>query len=300
MNTKYDFSCLFLNNYNASVRQEIIRNGNYWAKRIYNRIWYKTIKVCDVPRGRLGNAIFRYLASSLFCVSNNAERVDVTQLKNTMSDSMFIEYYSNNSIPIHTEYMFDGYFQHDTVYRNNKKELMDYISSHPNDILRTDRGTTCRAGELLVSPTIKVYELVIHIRLEDFITINVALHPDAIKSLLDKIYIQNSCIVFNNTTTDLERAYINYVKGDYDISIESNDVLTDFHIMKNAKVLVCSESTLSWCAALFSNTVETVYMPNYNIGRRSHETFRKPIDNTIFYEIKTVSSDELKVFLSNK
>ena len=58
--------------------------------------------------------------------------------------------------------------------------------------------------------------------------------------------------------------------------------------MKNAEILVCSLSTLSWCAALLSENLKTCYIPDWNhktpsIGK--HTKFRKPIENTIFYSI---------------
>ena len=66
--------------------------------------------------------------------------------------------------------------------------------------------------------------------------------------------------------------------------------------MKNAKTLICSCSTISWLAAFLSETVETVYFPNNN-NNQSHETFKQPIDNTILYEIKKCSLQELENFL---
>ena len=68
--------------------------------------------------------------------------------------------------------------------------------------------------------------------------------------------------------------------------------------MRNAKTLVCSNSTISWMAALLSETVTTVYMPNYP-ATRAHETFRNPIKNTIQYEIKTCTKEELEIFLKD-
>ena len=73
---------------------------------------------------------------------------------------------------------------------------------------------------------------------------------------------------------NIEQQYIDFFKKYYDITVESNDVLDDYTIMKNAKTLVCSMSTLSWCAALFSNNPQTVYFPEYKIYR-IHKTFKK-------------------------
>jgi hypothetical protein len=100
----------------------------------------------------------------------------------------------------------------------------------------------------------------------------------------------------NSPNTEIELRYIEYLHKHFNTTIESNDVITDYHIMKNAKMLICSPSTLSWAAAFFSETVQKVYMPNYP-ATRLHETFRKPIQNTIAYEYKMCSMVELEQFL---
>jgi hypothetical protein len=142
----------------------------------------------------------------------------------------------------------------------------------------------------------KVYDTVVHLRLEDFIDNGSAIHPDSIRQLLESVGAVSYCIVINTPNTELELCYIEYLRSRFNIIIESNNVLTDYHIMRNAKTLICSCSTISWAAAFFSETVQRVYMPNYP-DRRPHETFRKPIENTILYEYKTCSKYELEAFL---
>ena len=59
-------------------------------------------------------------------------------------------------------------------------------------------------------------------------------------------------------------------------------------------------STLSWCAAYLSNSIELCYMPNYNTNfsyQRTSTYFRKPIENTIFYNIKSTIFKKLKVLI---
>ena len=64
--------------------------------------------------------------------------------------------------------------------------------------------------------------------------------------------------------------------------------MIDFNIMKNTKILVCSMSTLSWCSAFFSKKLELCYMPDYDFHDQNRKTFFKnPIDNTLFYKVKS-------------
>jgi len=51
--------------------------------------------------------------------------------------------------------------------------------------------------------------------------------------------------------------------------------------MKEAELLICSKSTLSWCTAFFSDKLKQCYLPEYEISNNS--TFKYPIENTIFY-----------------
>ena len=51
------------------------------------------MKVYDKQTGRLGNAIFRYLASSLFCILYGAERTcSIEECDAVMTDSVFFEW----------------------------------------------------------------------------------------------------------------------------------------------------------------------------------------------------------------
>jgi hypothetical protein len=273
--------------------------------------------VIDIPTGRLGNAIFRYLASSVFSIIyNTTKRIQhsdenlqkcVQHGYSIMNDEYFIgwkdliEYGTEPNMGINTIYIFNGYFQHDTIYVKYKSALLKHIERNQNDILISEVAGVkdiYYAKDLIVKPpNTHLYDVVVHIRLEDFVTLGQVIHPESIHILLDSIQAPSYYFVVNNPTTDIEIQYLEYFSKRFNVILESNDVITDYHIMRNAKTLVCSCSTLSWVAALMSVTVQTVYMPNYKRYDRPHETFRKPIENTIAYEYKTCSKEELEEFL---
>jgi len=74
--------------------------------------------------------------------------------------------------------------------------------------------------------------------------------------------------------------------------------MIDFNIMKNAKTLVCSMSTLSWCAVFFSKKIEKCFMPDYNFYDKDRKTFFKnPIQNTLFYKVKSTKKIPLKIII---
>ena len=270
-----------------------------------------------LPLGRLGNVIFRYLAMVLFAIVYDAEIVENDTPNVVVNDDSFIEWMSATleglSVSLQKDlvYGFVGYFQHDAIYVKYRQQIIEYIRKHPNDKLITDGQTAARpdfdypvqtyeAGMLLTHPTgiKKTYDTVLHLRLEDFIQNGSVIHPESVKNIMDKVAADSYCVVVNYPKTDLELHYIDYLKKHFKIHIESNDIITDFHIMKNAKTLICSCSTVSWAAAFFSDTLQRLYMPNYP-NSRIHETFRKPIDNTIVYDYRSCSKYELEHFLKN-
>jgi hypothetical protein len=277
------------------------------------------MQVCDFPQGRYGNAIFRYLASSLFCILYDAERTyDETICDTVFTDSDFMEWSNcviQNEIPVldtTKNYMFRGYYQHDAIFLKYKEQLVEYINSHSNDLLITDgykpggtgiyhySVTSYKSIDLLKTPNnMCTYDIVVHLRLEDFVFVNQVLHPQYITAVLDNFSDQTICFVVNAPTTAFEHRYINYFQSRFNIVCESNNPVTDYHIIKNAKILVCSRSTMCWAAAFFSDTLETVYFPNYINPNHPHETFKRPIENTIPYDIQFASEHEINVFFDN-
>jgi hypothetical protein len=104
--------------------------------------------------------------------------------------------------------------------------------------------------------------------------------------------------VLNKPKTELEFRYIDFFKKKYsNIVFESNDILTDFTIMKNSDILVCSCSTLSWASVILSTSLSRIYVPNYNQVNGPHQTFKTPITNTILYDIETCNINELNNLL---
>lgn len=45
LDKEWDFSKLFLSNYSEEMKNEIIRNGNFWSNRLSGKKWYEIIKI---------------------------------------------------------------------------------------------------------------------------------------------------------------------------------------------------------------------------------------------------------------
>lgn len=297
------------------------------------------MKVFDVYWGRLGNGLFRYFASTLFCILYKAKRIyekeninvvfkdenfliwskELKQIKELeKKDQQMSVLYLQNFIHKMDEYndlnfAFDGYFQHD-IYRYFKNELIEWMHNHPDETVISDIenvNTLYRVGDILPAPDkliqyplIERYDVVIHVRLEDFVITErygtniskILIHPDAIRKIMKDLNAKTYCIISNKLKYDIEHKYMNYISDGFDVVFESNDVLTDFRIMNNARVLVCSLSTLSWCAGLLSKNVEKIYFPN-NPNSGENQSFVPPLDQTIMYDPQLISGvDLMKLF----
>ena len=188
------------------------------------------------------------------------------------------------------------FYQHDLIYKKYKKEILNFIKNHEYHYILTD-GINSGDGnhekfymkDIVNTPIdfTKKYKNVLHLRLEDFVTHNIYIDKNRIINLLEKgIITDNLCIVCKKPCTDFEFEYINYIT-DYlnskniTYNLEHNDVLTDYYIMKESEILICCKSTLSWCAAFFSDKIKKCFLPDYEITPNS--TCKYPIDNTDLY-----------------
>jgi GR25 family glycosyltransferase involved in LPS biosynthesis len=205
-----------------------------------------------------------------------------------------------------------GYFQYDQIYLQNKNYIINFLQENKNvHKIRTDSEIyfTKSIIDDMVLDSSKIYKNVIHIRLGDFNG-----RPDFIESeyllrLFDSIkdiLYNKTAIVIETPSCESDIKYLNTVlewfkQNNVPIPVvESNDMLTDYNIMKQTKVIVSSMSTLCWVAAYFSKSLEKVYMPNYNFfdnEERKNAFFKMPIQNTILYDVKTTKFTDIKVVI---
>jgi hypothetical protein len=250
-------------------------------------------------KGRLGNAIFRYMASAVVCIVFNGKYVINRCQSENLSDCEFFNIFIKNNKKLINSVNMNGYYQHDFIYKYYKSEIIKFIKDNPSHYILTDgiKAGDNNCEKFLINDVLKTplnfnkkYKFVLHLRLEDFVTHNFYIRKERIVEMLKKVNFDCNeiCIVCNKYETAFEIDYINYICNflkDHNLKIifESNDVLTDYYIMKEAEVLICSNSTLSWCAAFFSDKIKLCYFPDYNIEQFNYVTCKNPIDNTILY-----------------
>jgi hypothetical protein len=261
-----------------------------------------------IVRGRLGNAIFRYMASFIMCKYYDGKYVEQgINGKYNLSDEEFYKIQKDileqklNNLNMKSLNLINmnGFYQHDEIYIKHKKEIIEFINNNPHHYVLTDG---IKAGDnncekfymidIINTPTNfnKKYKLVLHLRLEDFMDHNLYIKPDRILILIDKLVLdnilkENLVIVCNKPTKNSEMEYIEIInkkliENNIEIILEHNDILTDFYILKEAGILISSNSTLCWCATIFSNNLKICYFPEYT---SNSQTFKKPIPNTYYY-----------------
>jgi hypothetical protein len=257
------------------------------------------MEVNFIVKGRLGNAIFRYMAAAMVCIAFNGIYVINRYQSENLSDSEFFNIFIKNNKKSINSVNMDGYYQHDFIYKYYKNDIMSYIKNNPSHYILTDGikagDTNCEKFFMIdiLNTSLnfnKKYKFVLHLRLEDFVTHNFYIRKERIVEILKNVNFDCNevCIVCNKCETAFEIEYINYICNflnelNFKIIFESNDVLTDYYIMKEAEILICSNSTLSWCAAFFSDKIKLCYFPDYNIEQFDYVTCKRPIDNTILY-----------------
>lgn len=229
-------------------------------------------------------------------------------VKNTIiiDDSNFINSINDNNLKNYNLLMV-GYFQFDYIYNYYKKDILYFINNNKdNHFIRTatyNRILVDNHKKILISEIIndiqlninKIYDLVIHIRLGDFVGRDDFIEYEYYEKIFEKINFSNKkcAIITQKPESEYDILFLNkclewFNSNNIIINIESNDLITDFNIMKNAKEVVCSMSTLSWCACYLSKNIEKCYMPNYNFDHLDRNTyFKNPISNTYLYDVKS-------------
>ena len=253
-------------------------------------------------RGRFGNAVFRFLATRLFVILYNYKLTNTNNHNYYLDfdDISFISWYKlyilkcDIIFKMDSNLIFSGFYQHDTIYRLFKKEIIEYIITHSDDTIETDRNEIYYAKDILgPKPMIDFeYKTMIHLRIEDFIELGLAMDPLCIDSVLEKCE-QPFLFVHKTIVNEYDQKYIDYFKTRFPSSkFYFEDVIQSYNLLRHAEVLVCSKSTISWLSALFNTVNKKVYMPR-NYGTIEHETFQYPNDFTEIYEWKTISKEDI-------
>jgi len=90
-----------------------------------------------IVRGRLGNAIFRYMAIAIICLNskgvytiNNCQSKDLNETQFFQISQQLID---KKDVNINCGVNMNDFYQHDTIYRLNKNSIIEFIKKLKNN-----------------------------------------------------------------------------------------------------------------------------------------------------------------------
>ena len=252
------------------------------------------------------------LISNRYINKENGQGIYIKNSITLTDDNFFYTFYKKLK---YFDVRMDGFFQFGHIYLKYKPHILDYMHAHKEEhYIQSNTNERYLMRDLLVDmvlPSDKQYDIAIHIRLGDFNGRVDYIELEYYLALFEKMDFAEKkvCLLYEESARPGDRQYIAeciqwFQSRNIPLHIESNALLVDFNIMKQAKILVCSMSTLAWTAAYLSTKVQRCYMPNYNFSQmttaeRQHFFFHQPISNTILYPVKTTPpiSGRIKTYI---
>lgn len=224
--------------------------------------------------GRFTNNLFQYFAAQIVrkilkydfvaldtskseLVKNSCYIIDDKKFKQIHSDDFIASIDTSKNIYL------DGYFQRSEIFTYYR----DYIKSliHENNKDRFGIFYNYRICDLVLpvenSKSPGKNDLVMHIRLDDFLGDLQIFDPNLLKEIISKIQYDELYIVCDKLKQEWEYKYMAHFLDLQPILI-SGSLLEDFNFMRQSTKILTSASTLSWMAA-FLGEPEEVHIP-YN------------------------------------
>ena len=279
------------------------------------------MKLYGINYGGFGNAVFNVLGTILLKIllAKTIEIVsfetleEIEEYKQTaiqIDDEYFLEIV-NAKIERYTDildsnsttnYWLSSYCQYDEIYVRYRAQIVEYILAHPQE--KIFAGHTYRFFSIIdiVSPKETViYDVLLHLRLGDFIGLGWTIHPENIRQVFTKVLLLENLsekkigIMVDHRTTELEKKYVEYMLEVCPAAeiLDNNDIITDYNLLRNAKHVIASCSTFSWIAVLFAQEKQTVSFPNY-AHRWQFEQFRQTHERFDYYNISRISEEDLR------
>ena len=233
--------------------------------------------------GRTGNNMFQYsvgrivaekkkyglsfvnpMDSTIFSMfPNTNETIDGTTIRN---DELIVGYDGQSVQDIDMDavchhaggVLLQGYFQKHNIYLEHREQIKKWFL-YDTSILNNKQNQ---------------YDVVIHIRLTDYVSSNHYIHPDKLYALYKSLDVGSALVI----TDDRDSPLLDIFRKDSTVDLEHSSVLQDFHYLSNCKRLIMSQSSFSWWASFLGNQ-ESVYVPY--LGTESDYWKYNPLKNDI-------------------
>lgn len=233
------------------------------------------------PLGCLGNVLIQYMAAKILQKIKNYE---ITLNKDDLKKYIvYNDYYWFNQILPHNDdndILMYGFFQNCIPYIQFKDYLKSVINKNNNDIITAQFGKKFKISNLFTYNN-HTYEneIVIHIRLSDNESI---IHPQHYLDILDNYKNFKLTIVTDRIQYDYEHEYISYFSK-YKPIIHNKSIIEDFNYLRNAKIVILSNSTFAYLAGFFGCNEKVYILYNNTPNQILHTTGN---DNCTSIEVK--------------
>ena len=219
-------------------------------------------------QGQFGNNLFQYFAAEIIKKIYGYDEVKPTfqinlEFNTVIEDDKFkriIDSYMNGQkyeLNTTKDILMMGFFQRSEIFLHER----DYIRSLFNEENMNNISNRIKIGNIVkyqtkhnVQP--QENDLVLHVRLDDFIDIenkkSQLYSPDDLKNIMKDIVYDKLYIVCSKPNADWEKEYLSEFNDLNPIFI-SGLLGDDFDFLLKAKKLITSASTMSWMAALLGN-----------------------------------------------
>jgi hypothetical protein len=239
--------------------------------------------------GRFANNFFQYFASQIIKKIFNYN--EVKQLPYNPGNCLYI----NNKkfkeiceldmqgksydISSYQNIYMDGFFQRSEIFLHYKDYIMSLFNE--NNTAQINESVSIRDIVLYNTKHIILdeYDLVIHLRLDDFKLTKEIFEPKELKDILKTISFKNLYIICDTIKEQWEQDYIENFK-EFNPIILSGNILDDFKLMMTCKKLMISASTYSWMASYLNKNLIELYIP-YNRRHGEEQNLAEPNNSAV-------------------
>jgi hypothetical protein len=205
--------------------------------------------------------------------------------------------------------VFSGYFQHNYILKYYKEQIIEFIKQNPNQTIHTCNmsGDTFKSEILfkdyLPSLELTKDDIVVHFRLEDYITNHVVentseaiISPYDYDRLLSNNTYKNIYWVACKPRHYIEYKYINYMINKWGGIYKEQSIEEDMCLMRKSHNIICSRSTVSLISSAYSINEQNVFVP-VKFQNWYHESFTPIHKNTEIYFFTRCSLPDLEKIL---
>ncbi len=239
--------------------------------------------------GRFGNNLFQYFACKVLAKYSNKEYVYDKRFSYIVTDNTFKEVYSKvkNNETIEGDIFLDGYFQ-TTYWINEELYYIQKLLTVDNTDKINEEYTVADIVIALNSfnKTISEDELVIHVRLDDFLHQGYnseVILPFYLREYITSLNFKKYTFVVDHIKKDWERNYMDCLLSIPNSTSITGDLLSDFSLLYHSKNVVLCRSTFGWIATLISPHNKRVWFPEQYPLINSHQIIPKFNDKSIHF-----------------